>query len=133
MLFANSAFCQTANKINPIDYRFEECIQQSGGTTPNMRKCYGDAFQQWDAVLNNNYKKLMQYLDTKQKKSLRIAQRAWIKFRDSEIDFMFATPSGGTIDMLHFDDKNLALTKQRAIELKGQLERIGQFSDSGGK
>lgn len=121
-------FAQTANKSNWIDSRFERCMDKSGGVTSHMNDCFSDAFQQWDKELNKNYKGLMQYLNPKQQKALRTAQRAWIRFRDAEMNFMSATPSGGTMDSLTFGDKNLVLTKQRAIELKEQMLRVQKFS-----
>lgn len=121
-LMTNFAFCQTPNKNNPIDDRFDRCMSQSGGVTVNMRECNGEAIQQWDKELNKNYKLLMKKLNPKQQKALRTAQRAWIKFRDSEIDFISSTETG-TIGLLMRDDRLLSLTKQRAVELRSFISQ----------
>lgn len=121
ILATNFAFCQTPNKNNPIDDRFDRCMS-SGGVTFAMRECNGEAIQQWDKELNKNYKLLMKKLNPKQQKALRTAQRAWIKFRDSEIDFISSTETG-TIGLLMRDDRLLSLTKQRAIELRSFISQ----------
>jgi uncharacterized protein YecT (DUF1311 family) len=61
---------------------FEACLDKAGGVTPAMMDCISAELKRQDALLNQNYRKLMASLSAGRKKALQEAQRAWIKFRD---------------------------------------------------
>jgi uncharacterized protein YecT (DUF1311 family) len=67
--------------------------------------------------LNKVYKDVMTQMDEGGKKKLLEAQRAWIKFRDADVD-LYRDPNGGTAATLTGADRYLTMTAQRASELE---------------
>ena len=67
------------------------------------------------------YKDLMGKLDAKQQKSLREAQRAWIKWRDAEADFItrLGGAEGGSSFRVDYSNALLKLIQQRTEVLRG--------------
>jgi uncharacterized protein YecT (DUF1311 family) len=93
------------------------CMDKAGGVTADMLECASHEKTRQDARLNENYKKLMPKLSAKRKKMLLEAQRAWIKFRDTNCRFYF-DPEGGTAAVLAGNGCFLQATADRAKELK---------------
>ena len=85
-----------------------------------MFDCLGDELDRQNARLNDNYKKLMSKLSPNRKKKLREAQRAWIKFRETNCDFYF-DPDGGSAARIAAIDCSVTTTAARAKELKDLL------------
>lgn len=86
----------------------------------------GDDLRAADAELNRVYQKALKAMpDAATKDKLREAQRAWVVFRDAEIDLNTSLPgaSGNTLKMLQ-----TYLTDTRAKQL--QLLAKGQLSDA---
>ncbi len=86
----------------------------------------GEAYDDWDAELNKNYKELMNSeLSQEQKETFRQAQREWIKFRDQEftlIDSLYDHRySGNRISAL--EDK-VDIIRQRALQLKERKDTL---------
>jgi|GEM_PF-1616602 len=99
----------------------------SYGQDPDWRRPGSEeaaAVDHANAEIDTVYGQLMSKLDAKQQKSLREAQRAWIKWRDSEADFVARL--GGAIGGSSFRvDYSLALAKliqQRTETLRKYLE-----------
>jgi uncharacterized protein YecT (DUF1311 family) len=87
-----------------------------------MNRCADDEYRAADKALNASYGKLMAALDGKAFKSkLKIAQRAWIAFRDGECTFETAENEGGSIHPMVYSGCLTRLTKARAKELDGLL------------
>ena len=70
-----------------------------------------------DARLNENYKNLLSKLAAERKSALIEAQRAWIKFRDTNCGF-YADPEGGSAARMAANECILNATAQRATELR---------------
>jgi uncharacterized protein YecT (DUF1311 family) len=100
---------------------FQTCLDKSGGVTPTMIDCITAELKRQDALLNRNYQKLMASLSAGRKKALLEAQRAWIKFRDTNCDFYY-DPDGGTAARVDANECLLNATADRAKEL-AQLTR----------
>jgi uncharacterized protein YecT (DUF1311 family) len=100
---------------------FDTCMDKAGGVTPTMIDCISAELRRQDALLNENYRKLMASLSTKRKKTLQEAQRAWLKFRDTNCDFYY-DPDGGTAARVDANECVLNATTDRAREL-AQLAR----------
>jgi uncharacterized protein YecT (DUF1311 family) len=100
---------------------FEACLDKAGGVTPAMIDCISAELKRQDALLNQNYRKLMASLSAGRKKVLQEAQRAWIKFRDTNCDFYF-DPDGGSAARIDANECLLNATADRAKEL-AQLTR----------
>ena len=82
-----------------------------------MLDCISAELMRQDARLNENYKRLMSKLSAKRKEGLLEAQRAWIKFRDTNCSFYY-DPEGGSAAHLAGTDCTLSATADRATELK---------------
>jgi uncharacterized protein YecT (DUF1311 family) len=95
---------------------FDTCMDKAGGVTPAMIDCISAELKRQDALLNENYRKLMASLSTKRKKTLQEAQRAWLKFRDTNCDFYY-DPDGGTAARVDANECVLNATTDRAKEL----------------
>ena len=75
--------------------------------------------EEWDKELNIVYQKIMKVSDPVTKNKLRNAQRAWIKFRDSEVEKSYYTnnPNGGSMGVLFSLNTAAKLTEERTIQL----------------
>jgi uncharacterized protein YecT (DUF1311 family) len=65
----------------------DPCIEKSGSNL-GTAGCYRIETVIWDAILNDNYKELMEAIDDKSDQNkLKEMQRAWIAYRDTTCDF----------------------------------------------
>ena len=83
--------------------------------------CVSAETQRQDARLNQIYKSLGDGLSPARKAHLLDAQRAWIKFRDTNCRF-YLDPQGGTVAQLLAADCVLRLTAERAQELESFVQ-----------
>ena len=74
--------------------------------------------------LDKIYKQLMAKLDEQQQKSLKEAQRAWIKWRDAEADIIARVGGavGGSALRVDYANAQAKLIKERAEVLRGYLK-----------
>ena len=72
--------------------------------------------EEWDKALNDNYKALMDNLETDNQNRLREAQRKWITYRDAEIDCY-----NSCCQITPNPEFSLLLVKERALQLKNYL------------
>lgn len=100
---------------------YKACMDASGGTTFGMRTCLGEEHERQDARLNRVYQALIGALSPEREEALRVAQRAWIRYRDANCDFYY-DPQGGTAAGLAASSCLLSETADRADE----LERLGR-------
>jgi uncharacterized protein YecT (DUF1311 family) len=79
-----------------------------------------------NAELDKVYKQLMSKLDEAQQKSLKEAQRAWIKWRDAEADTIARVfgAIGGSALRVDYAKAQEKLIKERAEVLKGYLKEV---------
>ena len=114
---------------HPIDVNFEHCLSlDKNMTTYGMEKCTIESAKEWDVELNQVYKALMNKLDAPSKEKLRMSQRAWVKYKELEIEsissiyrYSFQSKNGGTMLIpMHAMDE-LEITKSRTLELAGYL------------
>ena len=71
-----------------------------------------------DAALNKAYKRTMSKLSKKAQAKLRVSQRAWIKFRDREVEIVAEGNRGGTIAPMEANLRATELTKLRTKYLQ---------------
>ena len=100
-----------------LSQTYSACMDKSKGVTSEMLDCISAEFTRQDDRLNENYKRLMAKLSGKRKEGLLEAQRAWIKFRDTNCSFYY-DPDGGSAAHLAGSDCMLNATADRATELK---------------
>jgi uncharacterized protein YecT (DUF1311 family) len=93
-------------------------------STAGMVACIGLDFRAWDAVLNEDYQRLLAQLDAEQAEALRDAERKWLAFRDADCLFphllvrgTLAQPWGASCMVRH--------TIDRVITIRGFLAYLG--------
>jgi uncharacterized protein YecT (DUF1311 family) len=94
---------------------YSTCMDKSNGVTADMLDCISAEMNRQDALLNERYKRLMSKLSENRKKSLVEAQRAWIKFRDTNCNFY---GEAGSIAQVAVNGCLLEATVDRAKELE---------------
>lgn len=109
------------------------CMEAAdGATTVGMMACMGRETQAWDAILNDQWPKLMQRARSLdggavaqdqpgRAETLRDAQRAWIAFRDAECAHAYASGGDGSIRRILGASCLLDLTAERAIDFHERL------------
>lgn len=105
-----------------LSREFSECMDNSGSVTVEMIDCIVAETKRQDARLNKVYNKLLMQLSPARKATLREAQRAWIKFRDTNCLF-YADPEGGTMVTVISNDCYMVASAARADELEDFLQR----------
>jgi uncharacterized protein YecT (DUF1311 family) len=97
--------------------QFSACMDKADGVTQHMVECIDAEIKRQDARLNKAYKALVADLNPERKKQLLQAQRAWLKFRDTNCAFYY-DPEGGTIARVQAVDCLMTMTANRATELE---------------
>lgn len=87
-----------------------------------MTQCAVNAYKAADVVLNQVYKQLVAKLDDEEKVQLKDAQNAWIKYRDTNCDFVADQYKGGTMRPMIYAGCLEDVTKKRTTELRTQIE-----------
>ncbi|WP_394143054.1 lysozyme inhibitor LprI family protein [Vibrio atypicus] len=122
LLISNGVVAQDEH---PIDAELSDCLNNTS-TTAGMGNCGSKAREQWDAELNYYYKSLRNLLGSEEQTVLRDSQRAWIKYRDLEIDnikSMYGSKQGSMWGLIALSDIT-NLTKTRAQTLKSYYEQM---------
>jgi uncharacterized protein YecT (DUF1311 family) len=102
-------------------------------TTQGMSDAMIEAEKSYDVLLNKYYKILLNKLDEEEKETLKLAQRNWIAFRDSERK-LYVTISlpkysgGGTMYNLFVDDAYIDITGKRVIELYHHISSFFEYT-----
>jgi uncharacterized protein YecT (DUF1311 family) len=91
-------------------------------TQAAMNICAGQEYKTADAALNRVYQQLVAKLAAEEKVQLKDVQTAWLKYRDTNCEFVADQYKGGSIrPMIH----GLCLadvTRNRTSELKAQIK-----------
>lgn len=74
-----------------------------------------------DAELNRVYARLTKKLDKEGVAKLKKSQRAWIAYRDAEMEFAADTARGGSMSPMLYSGAGAQLTKDRIKDLNGYL------------
>ena len=112
-------FCDTG-KPHQIDLWYESAMKDVGGITVNIRNVQSEAYARWDKVLNRVYSDIMAKLNEQDKVKLRDSQRAWIKFRDAEVKWLWSGAmygQGGTLAPVIVSDISRGYVRQRVCDL----------------
>ena len=92
-------------------------------TTVEMREHAWKEFNEADAQLNAVYKKLLARIDDPaQKANLQTAQKAWLKYRDTNAKFEASFYEGGSIQPQIHTICLTTMTKNRSLELQHVLD-----------
>lgn len=87
-----------------------------------MNQCAANDYIAADTVLNQVYQKLVAKLDEDEKAQLKEAQNAWLKYRDTNCDFVADQFKGGTMRPMIYAGCLADVTKKRTSELRTQIE-----------
>jgi uncharacterized protein YecT (DUF1311 family) len=113
LLAGTSAIGQKRKKTGP-------CTNPQ--TQVEMNPCAGNAFKAADAALNQVYQRLAAKLDDNEKVQLKEAQTAWLKYRDSNCEFVADQYKGGSIRPMIHGYCLANVTKKRTSELRIQIK-----------
>ena len=87
-----------------------------------MNQCAGKAYKAADLELNQVYQRLATRLDDGEKTQLKEAQTAWLKYRDSNCEFVADQFKGGSMRPMIYGYCLADVTKKRTSELKSQIK-----------
>jgi uncharacterized protein YecT (DUF1311 family) len=87
-----------------------------------MNQCAGQAYKAADAALNRVYQRLAAMLNDNEKAQLKEAQSAWLKYRDSNCEFVADQYKGGTMRPMIYGYCLADITKKRTGELRNQIK-----------
>lgn len=113
-----------------IEHTLEKMTET--GNTSEMNQAISAALAQYDKLMNKYYNKLLAKLEQEDKATLIKAQRAWLAYRDAELDLIGMLrlqrySGGGTIQSTIGVSLNLELVKKRTIEIYGYLADIFEW------
>jgi uncharacterized protein YecT (DUF1311 family) len=91
-------------------------------TQYEMNQCAGKAYRAADETMNQVYRKLVAMLDEVEKAKLKEAQVAWLKYRDTNCEFVGDQYAGGSIRPLIQATCLKDMTNHRTTELKTQIK-----------
>ena len=108
------------------DFRNSVFANVDEGNDFEQKEALRKTEEEWDKELNIVYQKIMKVTDAVTKNKLRNAQRAWIKFRDSEVEKSYYTnnPNGGSMGILFSLNTAAKLTEERAVQLAQMYDAL---------
>lgn len=108
------------------DFRNSVFANVDEGNDFEQKEALRKTEEEWDKELNIVYQKIMKVADPVTKNKLRDAQRAWIKFRDSEVEKSYYTnnPNAGSIGILFSLNTAAKLTEERAVQLAEMYDAL---------
>ena len=101
---------------------FYSSFHLAAQTQMEMEQTAYDDYKQADTELNKIYKQVVKKLNEKEQQLLIIAQKDWIKFRDSQCKFEVEQYNGGSIQPLMYFTCLKEQTNNRIVGLKAILE-----------
>ena len=113
LLFSSITFSQVKPKP-------DTCA--SAQSQAEMNICAGKEYKEADVVLNQVYRQLIAKLDDEEKSQLKEAQTAWLKYRDSNCEFVADQYKGGSIRPMIHGLCLAEMTRNRTSELKQQIK-----------
>ena len=108
------------------DFRNSVFANVDEGNDFEQKEALRKTEEEWDKELNIVYQKIMKVTDAVTKNKLRNAQRAWIKFRDFEVEKSYYTnnPNGGSMGILFSLNTATKLTEERAVQLAEMYDAL---------
>jgi uncharacterized protein YecT (DUF1311 family) len=95
-------------------------------TQADMNICWGNEYKKADAKLNQTYQQLATMLDENEKAQLKTAEGAWLKYRDTDCEFVADQYKGGSIRPMIAAICLADVTNNRTTELKTQIKDRNQ-------
>jgi uncharacterized protein YecT (DUF1311 family) len=120
LLFAGLLVLTFAAALRAQEQKKEPCADaQSQG---EMNICWGKEYKAADAQLNKTYQDFMSKLDESEKAQLKNAQVAWLKYRDTNCEFVADQYKGGSMRPMIAAICLADVTNARTNELKTQIK-----------
>jgi len=118
LLFASVfAFAQDQKKPEPC---------ANAQSQAEMTICWGNQYKAADAKLNQVYRQFTAKLDDEEKAQLKTAQTAWLKYRDTNREFVADQYKGGTMRPMIAAICLTDVTDSRTKELTAQMKERDQ-------
>lgn len=111
----------------PVGYgqkKSEPCADMQ--TQTDMTICWGNQYKAADAKLNQVYRQFTAKLDDEEKAQLKNAQTAWLKYRDTNCEFVADQYKGGTMRPMIAAICLADVTDNRTRELTAQMKEREQ-------
>ena len=93
-------------------------IRARAQSQSEMNQTAARDFEKADAQLNQVYEKALHTLDAEGQEKLKVAERAWVQFREAESALAADSERGGTLAPLMASTRSTELTQQRIADLK---------------
>src|SRR6267142_6098888 len=113
LLAIGPTFAQRTKKADPC----ARAISQA-----DMNNCWGKEYKAADITLNQVYRQLVGILDEEEKAQLKEAQTAWLKYRDTNCDFVSGMYKGGSMRPMVHAICLADVTRNRTTELRTQIK-----------
>lgn len=127
LLIATVSFSQPETESEHIiDVRERACNDSTQQTTIDMIECAIQAEKAWAIEMNTIYNQLMTVLSEDEKTKLKLAQRNWMAYHTSEVDFSRTVYVNmqGTMWRVVLAMRATQLTKERALALKDYWDNL---------
>jgi uncharacterized protein YecT (DUF1311 family) len=110
---------------NPYTYgqgkgKAEPCANAQ--SQAEMNNCAGREYKAADVALNQVYRQLVSMLNDEEKSQIKEAQTAWLKYRDTNCDFVADQYKGGSMRPMILGYCLAEMTRNRTTELKSQIK-----------
>jgi uncharacterized protein YecT (DUF1311 family) len=117
-LIGSGSFDTAAQK--PAAQRKQPCADAQN--QQEMNRCAAEEYKKADAELNKVYQQLLPKLEAAHKEKLKLAQRAWLTFRDAHCEYEAFIFDGGTMQPLIQYSCLEAMTRERTKQLRASLQ-----------
>ena len=122
LVMASSASLMASALEDPTATTLDRCLNDvANASTAGQTECEAAASSDYDRRMNAAYATLMHKLPEKAAQQLRLSQRAWLAFRDSEAearDALYETRQGTMFVPMQASDAT-NIIRDRALQLEG--------------
>ncbi|MCA8433923.1 lysozyme inhibitor LprI family protein [Burkholderia seminalis] len=111
---------------DPIDVAMRQCLARRDRSSPaGQIQCMGEAQQQWQAVMDGAYQRLLKDAPADAKRGWQDSQRHWLTWRKDEVHLLKAVydTTRGTSYAMSSADLQLQPVRDRALALRGAADR----------
>ncbi|AOK18391.1 hypothetical protein WT26_16555 [Burkholderia cepacia] len=111
---------------DPIDVAMRQCLARRDRSSPaGQIQCMGEAQQQWQAVMDGAYQRLLKDAPADAKRGWQDSQRRWLTWRKDEVHLLKAVydTTRGTSYAMSSADLQLQPVRDRALALRGAADR----------
>ncbi|MGZ2745704.1 lysozyme inhibitor LprI family protein [Burkholderia stagnalis] len=121
---------------DPNDVAMRQCLaRRDRSSTAGQIQCMGEAQQQWQAVMDDAYKRLLDDAPDDAKRGWQESQRRWVTWRKDEAHLLKAVydTTRGTMYTMASADMQLQPVRERALALRAAADRYAapKTPDSG--